>query len=860
MDNNLSYTPIKTLPTPVDVNTCVQFEGTVLRSSNPKLLEYQRVYMCKKCKQEVTVQATVETSFQFEPPPFCNGINRSGDNCRNKKYKQVGDGDTKDYQELQIQEQTQNLVSAGLQRRITVILLGDLVGDVQAGDFVTVKGKVNVRWLTANEGDTPDLEIVVTAHEVISKSIEKMAVTITEDMKQCFMAHWQRYADRPLAGRDAILASISPELCGLRLPKLAVLLVAIGGNARVDETVKTRTRGTIHLLFVGEPGTGKSQLLKFVAGLGPRHVQTTGGGTTSAGLTVAVTNDHGEVALDAGALVLADGGVCCIDEFSAVEKNDRSDIHEAMEQQTLSVAKAGIVSQLHTRTAVLAATNPKGRYDPNKSMSVNTAIDPPLLSRFDIILLILDPREREWDSKVADHVLRGGKQADAEFSKEQLQRYITHVKTHFHPQLSQKAEVLIHEYYQFQRKRERSESSRTTVRLLESLVRIAQAHAKLMMHDVVELMDAVAAVLIVDSPSNGASNSRENSEFPEDPDQAFQRDQFRLLQSLHCEHLLDDEVDVSDITTIDDDKSKSGQTHTTQHLEESGTNKLMEEYQESLVEEGIQSRKKKNEVTGIVFPSQRMRGEKSGKKKVDESFNSQSSQSTSRSSLGNDTSINVNPRSEINKIISQRPVQSSVQLKSQPTISNNKEDDIDDILDIFDLVDTPNDSKKKHNVSQPPTIPSKFKPSQPKSIQPQNSITTNPITTSFTSNNNGITKSFSSSNASKPSNDMDLVDDSFFDDLDLFDEEPKQQTNSSHIQSLKKIQQFAKKTSTEQPKDIPEQPNQHSNITNLMERVQKIKQSGQFTMNKPDETDILKRGIDDLDAFDIDEFEPKRSK
>ena len=204
----------------------------------------------------------------------------------------------------------------------------------------------------------------------------------------------------------------------------------------------------------------------------------------AAGLTVAAVKDPGgEWVLEAGALVLADGGVCCIDEFNCISTNDRATIHEAMEQQTLSVAKAGIVCKLNTRATIVAACNPKGSYDIAEALDVNVGIASPLLSRFDIILVLIDHKIETWDREVAAFI-SGDNQVDSDiWGLDRMKTYVSYVRDRFKPLLSEEAYLLLKAYFHRQRKRENGHCARTTIRFLESLVRVSQAHARLMFRD-----------------------------------------------------------------------------------------------------------------------------------------------------------------------------------------------------------------------------------------------------------------------------------------------------------------------------------------------------------------------------------------
>jgi len=341
--------------------------------------------------------------------------------------------------------------------------------------------------------------------------------------------------------------------------KLAVALTLVGSPTFNDKPGHTKVRGESHLLLIGDPGTGKSQFLRFACDVCNRSVLTTGTGTSSAGLTCAAIREGNEFMLEAGALVLADRGVCCIDEFSSIRPHDRATIHEAMEQQTISVAKAGLVCSLKTRTSIIAATNPKGQYDPDSDLSTNTGIATPLLSRFDIVLVLLDRAEYEWDKTISEFILRaqaglpGGPVVNTDgiliddvsrhfttcWDIETFQAYLTYVKE-INPRLTSEAGLVLGNYYRAQRSRDSAEAGRTTVRLLESLLRVAKAHARLMCREHVLIVDAAVSVSLVEL-SMGAQSDNElvaNSAFVQDPDADVLDMVIGVLRDLQMDQLI----------------------------------------------------------------------------------------------------------------------------------------------------------------------------------------------------------------------------------------------------------------------------------------------------------------------------------
>ncbi|KAL0357049.1 UNVERIFIED_CONTAM: putative DNA helicase MCM9 [Sesamum calycinum] len=422
----------------------------------------------------------------------------------------------------------------------------DLVDIVKAGDDVIVTGVLTAKWSSDMKDVRCDLDPVLVANYVRRMNELKSDIDIPEDIIMKFNQFWSDFKDTPLKGRNAILRGICPQVFGLFTVKLAVALTLIGGVQHVDAS-GTKVRGESHLLLVGDPGTGKSQFLKFSAKLSNRSVITTGLGSTSAGLTVTAIKDGGEWMLEAGALVLADGGLCCIDEFDSMREHDRATIHEAMEQQTISVAKAGLVTTLSTRTIVFGATNPKGQYDPDQPLSVNTTLSGPLLSRFDIVLVLLDTKNPQWDAVVSSHILSEAEQRKGNHDEDlndiwsltMLRRYIHFVKGYFKPVLTKEAEKVISSYYQLQRRSATQNAARTTVRMLESLIRLAQAHARLMFRNEVTQLDAITAILCIESSMTTSAivdsvGNALHSNFTDNPDQEYAKQEKLILEKLSC--------------------------------------------------------------------------------------------------------------------------------------------------------------------------------------------------------------------------------------------------------------------------------------------------------------------------------------
>jgi len=441
-----------------------------------------------------------------------------------------------DSQKIEIQENPEGLRGGAQPERISVYLEDDLVGGVAPGDRVIVNGILHSVARQKGAFRLTSFDKIMDAVSIESQEFAFEEVEVTkEDEKKILKT------SKDPAIYDKMRQSIAPTIYGLDIEKDALVLQLFGGIAK-EMPDGTRTRGDIHALLVGDPGTAKSQMLLYMSKLAPRSVYASGKASSAAGLTAAAVRDEfgeGRWTLEAGALVLADKGLACIDEIDKMEETDRSSMHQAMEQQEISVAKAGINATLKSRCAVLAAANPKlGRFDEFMPIHEQINMPPALLSRFDLIFSILDKPNRKTDTELADHILhshKGGeihehlnKTSDDLYSKEEetklmkhvmpvfepeyLRKYVAYAKRNIFPVLTDDALDILQNYYVDFRSSSK-ESVPFTPRQLEAFVRLAEASARIRLSQEATVDDAKRAISIIDQYLRRVGTDRETGRF-----------------------------------------------------------------------------------------------------------------------------------------------------------------------------------------------------------------------------------------------------------------------------------------------------------------------------------------------------------
>ena len=483
------------------INKMTSVSGMVVRSSEVKPLAKEITY---KCSNDHEFHITLEKGMTV-PPLYRCGIDPK---CTSKEFTiQPDKSRFIDFQIARLQELPEDLPPGQLPHYVDVTIKQDLVDNARPGDRIILTGIVRIEQeyfvgARSTSGlyrlriDGNNIEFLGGRGPKTSRKTEREEVSPEEEK-----------IIKSLSGNpdiyNRLVDSFAPHIQGHTLIKEAILLLIAGSTQRLLQD-GTKIRGDINIFLVGDPGTAKSEMLKFCARIAPRGLYTSGRGSTAAGLTAAVVRDKsGIMMLEAGAVVLGDQGLVCIDEFDKMKPEDRSALHEVMEQQSASIAKGGIVATLNARTSILAAANPMyGKYDPFKNITENVNLPIPLLTRFDLIFVVRDIPSKEKDSRIAKHIINlytpGGNDTRSLIDSDILTKYLSYSKR-INPVLTKEAEDKILAYYMKMRNVESEEMITVTPRQLEGLIRLATARARLLMKDQVEAEDAERAIFLIES-------------------------------------------------------------------------------------------------------------------------------------------------------------------------------------------------------------------------------------------------------------------------------------------------------------------------------------------------------------------------
>lgn len=483
-----------------NISHLVRIPGIVIGASTVSSKATTVHIRCKSCDHADNIR--VDGGFSgLTLPRRCGrkrdpGDHEPGDQCPLDPYVVAHEkSQFVDQQVLKLQEAPDQVPVGELPRHVSISADRYLANRVVPGSRCTVMGIFSIYQKGGKKDGgavairTPYLRAVGISTDLDHTA--KGSYLFTEEEEQEFL----QLSRRPDL-YDALARSIAPSIYGNLDIKKSIVCLLMGGSKKILPD-GMKLRGDINVLLLGDPGTAKSQLLKFTEKVSPIAIYTSGKGSSAAGLTASVQRDPAtrEFYLEGGAMVLADGGVVCIDEFDKMRDEDRVAIHEAMEQQTISIAKAGITTILNSRTSVLAAANPIfGRYDDLKTPGENIDFQTTILSRFDMIFVVRDDHDRNRDENIARHVMgvhMGGRgveeQVEAEIPLEKMKRYINYCRSRCAPRLSpEAAEKLSSHFVSIRKQVHRAEldanarsSIPITVRQLEAIVRITESLAKL---------------------------------------------------------------------------------------------------------------------------------------------------------------------------------------------------------------------------------------------------------------------------------------------------------------------------------------------------------------------------------------------
>lgn len=491
---------------PEDLNHLITLSGMVIRCSNiiPEMVE--AFFECSVCSN--TTRVEVDRGHIIEPSvcPHCS---------TNFSFHLIHNRSTFiDKQQIKLQETPEDMPAGQTPYTVLLYAIGDLVDTVQPGDRITVTGIYRATPVRVSSRQRTVKSVYRTHIDVVH--FRKVDTKRLHDENKDFTFTPHRVDElKALSIKpdiyERLAYSLAPSIYSYSDMKKGVLLQLFGGTKK-DNNINSRWRhfrSEINILLCGDPGTSKSQLLKFVHGLVPRGQYTSGKGSSAVGLTAYVLKDHDthQMVLQTGALVLSDGGICCIDEFDKMSESTRSVLHEVMEQQTLSIAKAGIVCQLNARTSVLAAANPvESQWNKHKTIIENIQLQHTLLSRFDLIYLMLDPQDVEYDRRLARHLVslyyRSKEDEEEEVERahsiipiDVMKDYIAYARNYVHPKLTEEAgKMLIHHYIEMRKIGSGKGHISAYPRQLESLIRLAEAHAKVRLSSLVQAVDVEEAI------------------------------------------------------------------------------------------------------------------------------------------------------------------------------------------------------------------------------------------------------------------------------------------------------------------------------------------------------------------------------